>query len=283
MKYQSEHGFMHPVLNPESDHYPNGKLRTKVLKPRRDNGRIFTTVEFDIEEPTLERLIAEERAVCIAMLYCRATLHQQTFRAEHGALTIEGSTDSDLLRDAVEIHPLVVANETIEELNTSTADPFYQDTKFRIYEGEPLATDRGWHFSLNVDSLPLQSIFQFIPDQKLTGPSRIETDPNQTYIGIRINAGQFQKLNITRQQGLTIPSIFNSALVEAIHSILDLDPDEQIIVPGWVDTIRKQAAAHNVEVTKQDANPFELAQILLRNPFQNLPNFQIKEAEDQSE
>ena len=282
MRYQSEHGFIHPVLSPESDHYPNGQFTTKLLKPDAKDGNIQVILEFNLQEPTLEKLIEEGAARCVAMLYCRATLHQQTLRAHNHNMHINTTISTTFLRDAIEIHPLIVAAKTTE-IDTSTADPFYQNTKPTAQEGEPLATDRTWHFNLDVDTLPIGSIFQFKPEPELMGPMKIEIAPEETYINIHLNAGDLQELNIAQQQGLTIPSIISAALVQAVHEIQELDPNDQFIIPGWVDTIRKQSEKTNIDLNKGGTNPFEAAQTLLSNPFQNLPKFQIPDAAEQVE
>lgn len=273
MKYQSEHGFTHPVLSPESDHYPNGQIATRMAKPQTMDGNIHISLNFQIEEPNLERLISDGKARCVAMLYCRATLYQQTLQPGDGGKQIDANISSDLLRDAIEVHPLIVATETIM-LDTTTADDFYSATKHEVHEGEPLAADRGWHFSLDVDILPLGSIFQFSPEPELTGPMQIELDPNKTYINIRVNEAQLNEMNITRQQGLTIPSVFSAALVEAIHYVSKIDPDEPGITPGWVDTIRKQAEKYRIDLGAEDIS-FSAAQILLGDPFANLTKYQM--------
>ena len=86
------------------------------------------------------------------------------------------------------------------------------------WKASPWQTDRGWHFNLDVDSLPLGSIFQFMPEPETTGPMQIEIDPHLPYINIRVNSEQFKEMNITRQQGLTVPSVFSAALVRAIQT-----------------------------------------------------------------
>lgn len=281
MKYQSEHGFTHPVLSPESDHYPNGRIVTRMEQPQAMGGDIRISIDFQIEESNLEKLISDGKARCVAMLYCRATLYQQTLQAGDGDKQIDAAISSELLRDAIEVHPLVVAAETIV-LDTTTADDFFNAINHEVHEGEPLAADRGWHFRLEVDTLPLGSIFQFIPETDLTGPMQIELDPDQTYVNIRINADQLQGMNITRRQGLTIPSIFSAALVEAIHHVGKIPHDEPCIVPGWVDTIRKQADKYRIDLGAEDKS-FFAAQILLGNPFADLPKYQMANDEEAPE
>ena len=280
MKYQSEHGFIHPVLSPESDHYPDGQFSTALIRPEDDGGDIRIILDFTVQEPALQQLISDGKARCVAMLYCRATLHQQTLEAKEGSTQIDAKVSPELLRDAIELHPLLVATETIS-LDTRTADPFYHGTSPTVLEGEPLAADRGWHFSLDVDSLPLGSIFQFIPEPETTGPMLIEIDPQQTYINIRINAEQFKEMNIIRQQGLTVPSVFSAALVGAIQRVREMDPDEATIIPGWVDTLRKQSNHHGIDIEGDE--PFVVAQTLLGDPFASLMKFQMQSVEEQPE
>lgn len=282
MKYQSEHGFTHPVLSPESDHYPNGRFTTKLSRPQALDGNIRIVLDFLLEESYLEQLVSDGKARCVAMLYCRATLHQQTLSAGNGETHIDAVVSAEMLRDAIELHPLIIAAETVT-LDTATADTFYHGTAPVVQEGEPLATDRGWHFGLDVGTLPLGSIFQFNPELDLKGPMQIELDPDRPYISIRVNSAQFQQMNITRQQRLTIPSVFSAALVYAVQEVRAIDPDEPPITPGWVDTIRKQAEKHGINLSQDGDDPFFAAQTLLGDPFASLPQFQLPSAEEQPE
>ena len=282
MKYQSEHGFTHPVLSPESDHYLDGHFATILHHRLPVDGNVPINLDFQIEEPTLEGLVKDGKAQCVAMLYCRATLHQQTFKAEIGSHHIAALVSTELLRDAIEVYPLLVATQAIE-LDTSSVAHFYRDATLVVQEGEPLATDRGWHFSLDSDAMPLDSIFTFEPVPALTGPMEIVTELNKTYIAIRVNADQFQKMNITRQQGLTIPTVFSAALVKAIVEVQQMTEDDEVIIPGWVDTIRKQSKKHKIDLSSEVTDPFMAAQVLLGNPFADLTKYQVREVEEQPE
>ena len=91
MKYQSEHGFVHPVLSPESDHYPDGQFVTKLSRPTVANNKLQIVLDFQLEEPSLERLVREGKARCTAMLYCPATMHQQTFLSTNGSTHIDAN------------------------------------------------------------------------------------------------------------------------------------------------------------------------------------------------
>ena len=148
MRYQSEHGFTHPVLSHESDHYPEGRFTTRLHRPDAADGNVHIVVDFELEEPCLEQLVIDGKARFAAMLYCRATLHQQTMQAPEGWKRIDTWISAEMLRDTIEIHPLLVASGTLQ-LNTETADSFYRGITPVVKGGGPLATDRGWHFNLN--------------------------------------------------------------------------------------------------------------------------------------
>ncbi len=280
MKYQSEFGFTYPVLSPESDHYPGGSISTEFREPAWINDELRFNLTFIIQEPTLEKLIIDHKARCTAMLYCRATLYQQTFTAPEGSLEINARINAQWLRDAVELHPLIVAAETIA-LDTTNAHPFYQGTAPTITEGDPIAADLGWHFSVNVASLPVGSIFQFIPVEKSEKTMEIEVEPNNPYINIRVNDQELQKMEVTRQQGLSVPSVLSAALVTAIHAIRNPETDEEPPSPGWVDTIKKQSEKLSIDLNYED--PFVTAQKLLGNPFTDLREFLRRNSEDDEE
>ncbi len=272
-------GFTHPVLTPESDHYPNGEFNTylEIINTQQDELRFKLT--FDIRETTLEKLLAENKARCIAMLYCPDTLYQENLKAEKGTTIINGVIRNGNIRNNIELHPNLIAAEQII-LDPVSAHPFYRNTKPILNEGEPLAQDVTHRFHVNAKPLNIGSIFEYRPRSK-EEPVICEADPENPLIKIHINDREYREMQASIRNKLTIPTVINTALLTAIYKIREEKIESAEISPGWVDTIIKLAERHSIDL--QESEPEKTSQILLNNPFNDLNRYQLRNREGDPE
>ena len=126
----------YPVLASYRDDYLNSSFRAKIDAVQQF-GDIHLSIEFELDEPTLEALVREGRAEYAIHIECRTT----TLRMYEG--TRAGLYSTTLkrfdVRDFVEVCTFVVAREPIAGLVSERFHPDYDGFSFDVDRGSVLA------------------------------------------------------------------------------------------------------------------------------------------------
>ena len=288
MKYEPKRNYLYPVLRPYSDDYATEELGIKVTtEPVEGNVRIG--VMFDVGEPSIRNQIAAGNARCVAMLYCRDTLHRETLRAGKGRFELQKEIPSRYLVNDVEIHPAVVAVNGINH-PTKTAHPEYGGGAVQVGKFQPLATAQTWRFSVNADQRAAKGIFNLAPDDTMR-PDVFDVEINSAarYITIKADPDTLKQfMNIRRNELLTLPSVYMNALVEALAYIkinnLESGGGGDVHSAGWVNCILSNLQDDSISVGDVDnAGSHSLmyaAQMLLAKPFGDMIRFELYRIDD---
>ncbi len=276
MKYEAKRNYLYPVLRPNSDDYNDAKLSTFV-QTSVDGQDIRVTVSFKIGEPSIRQQITTGDARCIAMLYCRETLHRETLIAPPGELELEEVIPSQLLVNDVEVNPAIVAFNSVDH-PTRTAHREYGGEAIYIGRWQPLATDQTWRFKANAVRRPTKSIFNLSPDNDLPlDLFDVDVDPSQRYLTIRANEQTLEQFKgIRSKEYLTIPSVYMNALCEALSQLKQTGIDNaESISGGWVDCIITNLREHGIRLGDPEQQNgshtvFHAAQLLLEKPLGKL-------------
>ncbi len=285
MKYSARRNYLHPVLRPYSDDYPQGNLQTRLTRSELANGSLNLAIVFDVSEKRILEQITGESAVCVAMLYCGSTLYRQMLRAGAGSLEISESIPADLLRGNVEIHPAIVVVKAKVKHPTDTAHREYNSAPVSIEKWHPLAVDQTWHFQVNSDVRPTKGIFNWvICDSLPDGEFDINADTSDRYIDIIANSGTLTKFKSLRGgESWPLATVFMSALVTALAEVKELEDGEGLNDDGWVSCIKANLTSREIDIGRDGQTGthtlFRAAQLLLENPF----NAFIATAEQEAE
>lgn len=273
MKF-NENGYSdRPVLRPNATDYPDGRFTTK-FRHQKEEDTLLVTVEFDIDEPAIVRLIDKGDAVCCAQIYCLGTSYTEMIIATSGSKNISATIPLENLNGRVEVHPSVITIDDVA-LPTGTAHPEYGDKLLSLPKYTQLAADAPWHFTAEVSG-SLESIFTFEQDDKQeleNGEFWFEVDTKDTYITIRSNSFTSDVLpDIRAYEDWTRASIYLVALTDAL-SILKVSgdqPDEYEPPVGWAATLRKLLTENRLSIFDGRHSVGYAAQKLLRNPLVHL-------------
>ena len=275
MKYEAKRNYVHPVLRPYSDDYNEAKLTTSVQASVAEQD-IRITVSFDVGEPSIRQQIIAGTARCVAMLYCRETLHREMLNGSKGESTLEAVVESQLLVNDVEVNPAIIALDHINH-PTHTAHREYGGDAVPIGRWQPLATDQTWRFQVNATQRPTKSIFNLAADDDLShGLFDVEVDPGQRYLTIKANKQTLAQFKSIREnERLTVPSVYMNALCEALSQLKQTGLDSvESTGGGWVDCIRNNLEEHSIRLGGPDQDGshtiFHAAQLLLDKPFSEL-------------
>ena len=277
VKYEPKRNYTYPVLRPWSDDYNDAEMRTSV-EASVVGQDIRVTVDFEVSEPAIMHQVDAGNAQCVAMLYCRDTLHRQMLAAPTGLFKLECDVPSQLLVNDVELHPAIVTRSGLNH-STRTAHDEYRGNPVQIGKLQPLATAHTWRFQVNPSHMPTKSIFELAPID--TFPSDIfdvEVDPTKRYIVIKASEETMKQFEgLRNREHLTLPSVYITALCEALtHLKYQSDDDADQASGGWVDCIRSKLNEHDIDLGSTTENGshtvIRAAQLLLEKPFGELIN-----------
>ena len=271
MRYNARRNYLHPVLRPFSDDYPGGNLRTQITRSEVTGGVLNVAMAFEVSEPSILEQVRSGHAICVAMFYCSATLHREMLYAGLGSLEVSASISTDILRGDVELHPAIVANNSIDH-STETAHTEYSSTLVSISRWHPLAVDQTWRFQVNPNVRPTKGIFNLENDNDLpNGFFDIKTDVAARYVNITANSATMSKFKaLSNNESRTVPTIYMSALVTALAESRAVDADDSDVPSdGWVNCIKNNMNRLNINITEEEGTHtlLKAAQLLLNNPF----------------
>ncbi len=266
MRYSANRNYLYPVLRPYSDDYASGELTIDVeVEPAEQD--VVVRVKFDVSETSILNQIKDGNACCVAMLYCRETLHREMLRADKGQIAINAKVQGRMLVNDVELHPAIVAVHDITH-STHTAHAEYGGQDVQIGKFQPLATAPTWRFSVDTNQRATKSVFNLVTGENLSPDIfDVEVDPTDPYINIKANEDTLRRFNAIRRENeiLTLPSVFMNALMEALACIDRLEDEDDVHSNGWVVCIKDNLNKHNISLDSHSL--IHAAQILLSKPF----------------
>ena len=245
MKHDANRHFLYPVARPFSDDYPEGKIRTE-LKAEQVFDSVQITLTYQVDDTSISRQVRDSNARCVAMLYCTDTLYRQSIQAGFDSpFEIVTSVPMMLVRNKVQVHPVIVAQKDIQQLPIETAHQEYAGMSFNIKAGQPLAVDSTWSFY--VDPIQMQSIFNLNTDPKYKSDEfEVRIDPTEKYIDIIANEKTMSWFHkVRRDRNLVLPSIYISSLITVLSEFKEHSKEVEDILnsypsDGWFWSIRRK-------------------------------------------
>ena len=193
MKYNPRRNYLHPVLRPFSNDYPDGTLVTELeVDPSPEV--VTVAVNFQVNEPSIQEEIKNGGAICAAMLYCGPTLYREMLRAGKGSVRAEAAIPAYMLRGEVLVHPAIFATADLN-YHAPTVHEEYKVSKIEIGQWNPMAVDRYWQFQVRPAERNTKGIFNLEIDKELPdGEFDIKCEINEKYVSITANEETRAKL-----------------------------------------------------------------------------------------
>lgn len=272
MRHDPNRHFLYPVARQFSDDYPPESRIITDLKAVHTADSVHVTLTYKIDDASIIKQVRSSNARCVAMLYCMDTLYRQSIQADiNNPLQIKTSVPLNLLRNRVQVHPVVVAQKEIQQLPLDTVHKEYKGLSFSITMGQPLAVDTPWFFDVNPPQKKRQSIFNLIAnteDKYKPDEFEVRIDPKKRYI--EIIAGDdtmawFHQLRSDRN--ITLPSVYMSSLIAVLAQFKDYDEEYEGNVPdtipsdGWFWSLRKRMDELGITVSN-DSDKEQLSLIM---------------------
>ena len=274
MRYEQKRNYPYPLLRPGSDDYPAGNLHTEVLggrpKIQAEIQELQTAVVFHLDEPYMDKMVAQGQAICAVMLYCARTLYRRVYKGSVEPRVVNIGAPINQVIDLLELHPFIVAAEELV-LQGEMLHPEYGEQSFTVQPWQPLAFDQTWRFKLNPPVAPIRAIFDLGTDDRLPD-HQFSVELGEQYIRIFANEKTRQVFEIQRDhRALTHPSVYFGALMQALATIKNEAGLEEAADPLWKKSIRSKLEALELDIgtAEEDGehNLFAAAQRLLHLPF----------------
>ncbi|MBI4973537.1 hypothetical protein HZC27_02935 [Candidatus Roizmanbacteria bacterium] len=267
--------FPHPVLGRKDD--INGLFSVKkdgfVLKQLNEN--TVLSVEFVLQNKTIEDLLKNNKAVFVIEIECRSTFFRKSFSFSDPICQIE--LNKNLLRNTVSVSFYITINTKIQNYINENANEDYNGISFVLDAGDVIAYAGMVTFEAEILWEDLRRIFNIIKirqdSEKEEGSAVFNLEGDIIYIDL--SKKNYEYHENYKDENENFPSIYHSSLVLSclIYALSEMmsNRGDDYNAYKWYRVLDSQKL--NKPEIKELWNPSnipQIAQIMLGFPFNRL-------------
>lgn len=275
MKFK-DYSFPHPVLGLGDDVGGTASVKKLDNDETMDNENYLLTIEYELDNPDLQKLVKEKKAVFLCEINCTGTLFR---KSETCASPIQiVSIPKDGVRDKVELLFLLVSAEPIPDYTNSKVHSDFDGYKFDIEKGDVLAYLGESFFIAGIAYQKLKAVSAFmeiIRGENESGDFNIILGSQK--IQIQLSKNDYEKY-CDRRIGSSFEnaSIIHSSIVlpTLIHALYQLSKKNSDVTEyAWANLIKfRLENDENLNLISLEDNIPKIAQNLLGMPAERLMN-----------
>lgn len=271
MKFNNS--FPYPVLSIENDDYIGSKFETKV-EAQKTFGQLYINLNCNLQDSKIASLINEGKAKYALHVECPQTSFRKIYQSEE--TKIVAAIPENVLRGKIDVHPFILANETIEGYTNPNLNDFYTDATITYEKGNILALGEAVEVTLFEDDLESQNLPSIVTIRRsesakelvvsLNSPQIIIELPKAIYDQYAINAGS--RLKETILSMVILPS-----LVEVFYTLKEDSADYSEY--KWYQVLEQIFKKNNIPLTQVIDGTIPVlraAQMVLQNPLEKAFN-----------
>ena len=271
MKFNNS--FPYPVLSVENDDYIGSKFETKV-EAQKTFGQLYINLNCNLQDSKITHLINEGKAKYALHVECPQTSFRKIYQSEE--TKIVAAIPENLLRGKIDVHPFILANETIEGYTNPKLNNFYTGTSITYEKGNILALGEAVEVTLFEDDLESQNLPSIVTIRRsesakelvvsLNSPQVIIELPKAIYDQYAINAGS--RLKETILSMVILPS-----LIEVFYTLKEDSADYSEY--KWYQVLEQIFKKNNIplsQVIDGTIPVLRAAQMVLQNPLEKAFN-----------
>lgn len=266
MKLNSE--LPYPVLSKDNDHYINSSFDVEV-EVKKVFGELVIDANFLLNNSGLESLIAEEKACFVLHIECPQTSYRVVKKSFTNRLTI--NIDENILRNKIDVHPLIVANDRIENYTNSNWNEFYSSLLITYEKGNILASSDAIELILHEDSTETQNLPSIVTIRRVEKLEFMSVDLGMEQIIIELPQkvyNQYAQYGDTRLKETILTLVILPCLIDVFHILKeDTSSFEDY---HWYQVLMQIFENNHLSFTKvinEEISVMEAAQRVLRNPL----------------
>lgn len=266
MKLNSE--LPYPVLSKDNDHYINSSFDVEV-EVKKVFGELVIDANFLLNNSGIESLIAEEKACFVLHIECPQTSYRVVKKSFTNRLTI--NIDENILRNKIDVHPLIVANDRIENYTNSNWNEFYSSLLITYEKGNILASSDAIELILHEDSTETQNLPSIVTIRRVEKLEFMSVDLGMEQIIIELPQkvyNQYAQYGDTRLKETILTLVILPCLIDVFHILKeDTSSFEDY---HWYQVLMQIFENNHLSFTKvinEEISVMEAAQRVLRNPL----------------
>ncbi|RKJ66275.1 hypothetical protein D7X33_25165 [Butyricicoccus sp. 1XD8-22] len=271
MKFNNS--FPYPVLSVENDDYIGSKFETKI-EAQKTFGQLYINLNCNLQDSKIASLINEGKAKYALHVECPQTSFRKIYQSEE--TKIVANIPENQLRGKIDVHPFILANETIEGYTNPNLNDFYTDATITYEKGNILALGEAVEVTLFEEDLESQNLPSIVTVRRsesakelvvsLNSPQIIIELPKTVYDQYAINAGS--RLKETILSMVILPS-----LVEVFYTLKEDSADYSEY--KWYQVLEQIFKKNNIPLTQVIDGTIPVlraAQMVLQNPLEKAFN-----------
>lgn len=267
MKFNNS--FPYPVLSVENDDYIGSKFETTV-EAQKTFGQLYINLNCKLQDSRIASLINEGKARYALHVECPQTSFRKVYQSEESKIV--AAINENHLRGKIDVHPFILANETIEGYTNSNLNDFYTDATITYEKGNILALGEAVEVTLFEEDLESQNLPSIVTVRRsesakelvvsLNSPQIIIELPKAIYDQYAINAGS--RLKETILSVVILPS-----LMEVFYTLKEDSADYSEY--KWYQVLEQIFKKNNIPLTQVIDGTIPVlraAQMVLQNPLE---------------
>lgn len=267
------HSFPYPVLSPENDDYKGSTFETKV-EAQKTFGQLYINLQCNLQDEKIANLLHDGKAKYALHVECPQTSFRKIYQSDEAKIV--SAIPENQLRGKIDVHPFILANETIVDYTNPNLDDFYIDASITYEKGNILALGEAVEIILFEEDLESQNLPSVVTIRRsesanemvvsLNSPQIIIELPKAIYDQYAINAGS--RLKETILSMVILPS-----LIEVFYTLKEDSADYSEY--KWYQVLEQIFKKNNIPLTQVIDGTIPVlraAQMVLQNPLEKAFN-----------
>ncbi|ARD57147.1 hypothetical protein [Bacillus safensis] len=256
--------FPHPVLNPLNDDFEKKNFGGQITSQTKEYDMFVFSVEFNLDEDHLKKLIQKEKASYNVHFECTSTMQRFNFPNIHSTFSFK--VPIALVNKRIDVNFFILANEDMNDYCTPSFHSDFNGLNFQIQKGDILAFGEPQTIHITKKNLTnTKSIFKISKDTT-SSQFGIKTHLDDHQINVIIPEEMYKKIEKIQAFGedcnkVLVSMFYLPALVDTLHKIQLIAKEENDLVEienyDWYHTLQKK-----LKDMDRDINQLEDEEIL---------------------
>ena len=257
--------FPHPILWGYADDYCRRQFQAVREFSVRDDGVPVLSFNFALNEESIIGLLDGDQAAYALEVYCPTTFVRSVFytHKKAGQFSLQ---KGDLYR-RVEVNAFIICTKSVKKYSSANFNEEFGDSSYDLLPGDVVAAAETEIYYWDTASVaPLHSVFQLVANDSLKA-GMFAVDAGRDIIEIQMSsrdANRFHHMRQSKEQKSMTMFVYFSVVAEVLRQMKESNEDED---KKWYHVMQHKLEEIGKDITSESADPFVLAQELLRGPL----------------